>query len=123
MARSAEARRIRRELEKELEEASSLAGETVELSAAERAVLDLILDDFDRISELRSAYTTAAEAGETKLQIKVSTELRLLEQSAARLLKQIKTDLPTAPEGRATVKNRNAANVRWERDRFQRGAR
>ncbi|MFN3004598.1 hypothetical protein [Mycolicibacterium wolinskyi] len=121
-ARSAAARRVLRELGKELEEASEQVGETVELSASERAVLDLILDDFDRISDLKEAYAAAVESGETKLQIKVSTELRLLEQSAARLLKQIETDLPAA-EDQTTVKQRAAANVRWERDRFRRGAR
>lgn len=122
MARSAEARRILRELDKELAEAGKQRGQTLEWSAAERAVLDLILDDFDRISDLKAAYTSAAEAGETKLQIKVSTELRLLEQSAARLLKQIKTDLPAA-EDKSTVRARTAANVRWTNDKARRASR
>lgn len=51
-----------------------------------------------------------------KVQIKLSAELRLLEQSAARLLKQIKTDLPE-PESSTTRRARSAANSRWDRVR------
>lgn len=104
-----------RDLDKELESASKRAHKKLEWSAAERAILGLIGDHFDRISELRAAYASAAEDGEVKVQIKLSTELRLLEQSAARLLKQIKTDLP-APDSKTTVRARAAANTRWERN-------
>lgn len=48
--------------------------------------------------------------------MKLSTELRLLEQSVARLLRQVKTDLPAAPSA-TTLKARRAANMRWERER------
>lgn len=113
MARTAVGRKVLRELDKELESASKRAGKKLEWSAAERAVLGLIGDSFDRISDLQAAY---AEATEVKVQIKVSTELRLLEQSAARLLKSIKTDLPAA-ESATTLKARNAANTRWDRVR------
>jgi hypothetical protein len=116
MARSALARKVLRELDKELESASKRAGKKLEFSAAERAVLDLISADFDRISDLRVAYARAVDAGEVKIQIKLSTELRLLEQSAARLLKQVKTDLPAA-ESVTTLRARRAANTRWDRDR------
>lgn len=116
MAVSALARKIRRDLDKELESASVRAHRKLEWSAAELAVLGLIEADFDRISDLRAAYVAAVEAGEVKVQIKLSTELRLLEQSAARLLKQIKTDLP-APESATTRRARAAANTRWERGR------
>lgn len=112
MARSAEARKVLRELDKELESAGRRAHKKLEWSAAERAILDLISANFDRISDLRMAYQDAAEV---KVQIKLSTELRLLEQAAARLLKQIKTDLP-APESKTTVRARAAANTRWDRN-------
>lgn len=112
MARSAEARKVLREMDKELESAGRRAHKKLEWSAAERAILDLISANFDRISDLRLAYHDAAEV---KVQIKLSTELRLLEQAAARLLKQIKTDLP-APESKTTVRARAAANTRWDRN-------
>jgi hypothetical protein len=84
MARSTKARKVLRELDKELESASKRARKTLEFSAAERAILDLISANFDRISDLRAAY---AEASEVKVRVKLSTELRLLEQAAARLLR------------------------------------
>ncbi|OBG36199.1 hypothetical protein [Mycolicibacter heraklionensis] len=108
--------KVRQELDAELASASRRAGRALEWSAAERAVLELISADFDRISDLRAAYATAAEAGEVKIQVKLSTELRLLEQSVARLLRQVKTDLPAAPSV-TTLKARRAANARWERER------
>lgn len=108
--------KVRAELDAELASASRRAGQTLEWSAAERAVLELISANFDRISDLRAAYATAAEAGEVKIQVKLSTELRLLEQSVARLLRQVKTDLP-APPSATTKRARRAANVRWDRER------
>lgn len=118
MARSSDARRIRRELDKELESAGKRAGKKLEWSAAERAILDLISADFDRLSDLHDAYVAAIDMGEVKLQVKLSTEIRLLEQSAARLLKQVKTDLPPQPS-KTTLRAQNAANARWDRVRAQ----
>ncbi|WP_239655211.1 hypothetical protein [Mycobacterium riyadhense] len=105
-----------RDLQKELESASKRSRKKLEFSAAERAVLDLISADFDRISDLRAAYARAVEAGDVRALIKLSTEMRLLEQSAARLLKQIKTDLPAAESG-TTKRARRAADVRWDKER------
>jgi len=113
MARSPEARKVLRELEKELESASRRARKKLEFSAAERAVLDLISANFERISDLRAAY---AETSEVKVRVKLSTELRLLEQAVARLLKQVKTDL-SAPDSPSTQRARRAADARWDRDR------
>lgn len=118
MARSSDARRIRRELDKELDSAGKRAGKKLEWSAAERAILDLISADFDRLSDLQDAYATAVKAGEVKLQVKLSTEMRLLEQSTARLLKQVKTDLPAQPS-KTSLRAQNAANTRWDRVRAQ----
>jgi hypothetical protein len=112
MARSAEARKVLRELDKELESAARRSGRSLEWSAADRAVLGLISASFDRISDLNADYEACSE---TKLKVKLSTELRLLETAAARLLKQIKTDLP-APDGKKTVRARRAANARWDRE-------
>jgi hypothetical protein len=113
MARSPEARKVLRELDRELESASKRARKKLEFSAAERAVLDLVAANLDRISDLRAAY---AEASEVKVRVKLSTELRLLEQAVARMLKQIKTDLP-APDSTTTQRARRAANARWDNER------
>lgn len=113
MARTPEGRRIRRDLDKELESASAQAGVKLEFSASERAVLDLICDHFDRISDLKSAYQ---DAEEIKVRLALSTELRLLESSAARLLKQVRTDLP-APASKTSRRAQKAANTRWEQVR------
>lgn len=111
MARSAEARRIVRELEKELESSSVRAQKSLSFTAAERATLDLICADIDRISDLQKAYD---EATEVKVKVKLSTEMRLLESSVARMLKGFKTDLPPA-ETNTTQKARRAARTRWDR--------
>ena len=115
MARSAEARRVLRELHRELESASKRARKQLEFSAAERAVLALISENLDRISDLRAAY---AETDEVKVRIKLSTEMRLLETNVARLLRQVKTDLP-APDSNVTLQARRASNARWDRVRAQ----
>jgi hypothetical protein len=46
-----------------------------------RGVLELISANFDRISDLSADYEGCAE---TKLRVKLSTELRLLETAVAR---------------------------------------
>lgn len=112
MARTAEAQKVLDELDAELKSASRRARKTLEWSAAERAILALVASNLDRIADLRAAY---AEASEVKVQIKLSTELRLLEQAAARLLRQVKTDLPE-PDSKTTVRARAAARSRWDRD-------
>ena len=47
--------------------------------------------------------------------VKLSAELRLLEGSLARLLKQVKTDVP-APKSQVTIKARHAEMKRWHPD-------
>lgn len=110
MTRSAEARRVVRELEKELESASERANQKLLFSATERATLDLICANLDRISDLNADYL---EATEVKVRIKLSTEMRLLEASVARMLKGFKTDLPPA-ETQKTRSARRAADIRWQ---------
>lgn len=104
------AERVRQELEAELAVASRRVGTQLEWSAAESAVLDLIDANLRRTEDLRADYEAADEV---KLKVKLSTELRLLETAVARLLRQIKTDVPVAPS-QTTVKARRAANARWE---------
>jgi hypothetical protein len=55
------------------------------------------------------------EAPDTKTKLKISAELRLIEQAVARLVRLVKTDL-AQPESMTTVKARKAARRRWDRD-------
>jgi hypothetical protein len=112
MERSPEARKVLRELDKELSLASKRVGQDVVWSAQERAILGLIGDEIDRKDALLEAWR---ESTDPKVQCKLSAEARLLEQSVARLLKQIQTDLP-APNSKKTVRARRAANTRWDRE-------
>jgi hypothetical protein len=79
-------------------------------SAAERTVLDLVACAVDRKVDLTEQYAATVE--DPKLQIKLSGELRLLESTIARLLKQIKTDLPPEPSTTSRKASR-AAQTRW----------
>jgi len=49
------------------------------------------------------------------MRLKVSAELRPLEAQVARLLKQVRTDMP-APPSRKSMKASKAARTRWNRD-------
>jgi hypothetical protein len=112
MAGSAEARKVLRELNNELRAAGETAGRSLVWTAQDRAVLELIADQTDRRAELAAEY---AGAEDTMRRVKLSAELRLLEGSLARLLKQVKTDVP-APESQVTIQARRAAMKRWHPD-------
>jgi hypothetical protein len=73
--------------------------------------LDLISAAIDRKVDLSADYAVATDA---KIRVKLSAEVRLLEAHIARLLKQVKTELPT-PTSRVSEKARNAALVRWQK--------
>jgi hypothetical protein len=112
MVRSREARKVRRDLDKELAAAGLRSGQNLVWSAQEEAILGLISDEIERKEALLEAWRQATDA---KVQCKLSAEARLLEQSIARLLKLIRTDLP-ARESTKTLRARRAANGRWDRD-------
>jgi hypothetical protein len=110
-AKSAEARKVLADLQKELEEAGARQGRKLVFSAAENAVVLQVCSLLDRKTELLELYE---QARSVKTKLKLSQELRLLEQAAARLLKDIKTDLAPAPSLR-TQKAQRAARARWDR--------
>jgi len=112
MARSAAARKLLAALDVELSAASERRGQKLIWTASESAVLDDIASTVDRMVRLRRDWS---RADDPKLKIKLSAELRLLETSKARLLKQVTPDLP-APESMRTVRARRAVNARWKRD-------
>jgi hypothetical protein len=111
---TAEAQEVLRALDAELADNGEHLGldEPLEWSAAERTVRELIADTIDRRVDLQQRYEPCDD---DRLRLKLATELRLLETSLARLLKQVKTDLP-APISRTSQKASAAAKTRWDRD-------
>jgi hypothetical protein len=110
-AKSAEARRLLRELEKDLAASSLRQGQNVVWSPQEQAILAQISSILDRKADFLEAYEASDEV---KLRLKLSAEIRLLEQAAARLVKEIKTDV-TAPQSYTSAKASQAAKARWDR--------
>jgi hypothetical protein len=110
-AHSAEALALLRELDDEQAEASAQCGQELVWSAQEQAIRGQLASVLDRKVELLELYESAETVN---LKVKLSGEVRLLEQAVARLVCQIKVGLP-APESFRTVKARQAANVRWGR--------
>jgi hypothetical protein len=109
----AEAVKLRANLDNQLASAAAASGADLEWSAQELQVLDLIASSIDRKCDLQKQYKLAA--GEPKLRVKISAEMRLLEAAVARLLRQVDTEAPQ-PESFRTIKARRAANLRWARD-------
>jgi hypothetical protein len=114
LVRSAEAVAVLAELDAELAENSRELGEPLDYSAAERVVREMVASEIDRKVWLSEAYNGAGN--DVGLRVKLATELRLTEQSVARLLKQINTDLPE-PVTPTSRKARQAANTRWQSER------
>lgn len=110
--RSVGARKVLRELDKELAAVSARTGITMRWSPQEEAVLTLIADQIDRKVELFGEYQLAVDA---KDKARLSAEVRLLENSIARMLKTMHIDEPTPPryESQATKHARTAAMKRW----------
>jgi hypothetical protein len=94
-------------LDAELAASSERTGTTLEWTVADREVLTLIADTIDRHVDLAAHY---AAAEDTKTKVKLSAEMRLLENSTARMLRLIQTDIPQ-PESQTTLKARHAARV------------
>jgi hypothetical protein len=110
-AKSAEARRLLRELDQDLAASSLRQGQNVVWSPQEQAILGQISSILDRKADFLEAYEASDEV---KVRLKISAEVRLLEQAAARLVKEIKTDVP-APQSYTSTKAARAAKVRWDR--------
>lgn len=98
----------------ELAENAEFHGEDLAFSAAEEAVLELVADAVDRKVDLAAQYAACDDA---MLQLKLAVEIRLTESSVAKLLKQIRTDVPAAqgPQSHVSRKASHAAKARWRR--------
>lgn len=101
----AEARRLVDGLHAELAERGLVLG------AAEALVVEQVCDCLDRKSDLQRLYDAAEDV--TAL-VKLSAEIRLLESTAGRLLRQVSTDDPSR-ESPTTKRARKAADARWGR--------
>jgi hypothetical protein len=109
VAKSTEGRKVLRELDKEREAVSKQLGRPVFWTAEDQAVLGQISSILDRKADFLKAYE---EAEEIKVRLKISAEVRLLEQAAARLVKQVQPK-PPEQKGLVAVKAARAANQRW----------
>ncbi|WP_133692053.1 hypothetical protein [Mycobacterium sp. BK086] len=106
----AEALAVLSGLDQELASNASRLGKPLRWSTAEVAVRELIAEAIDRKVDLRRRYETSSD---DKTALKFSAELRLVDASIARLLKQVKTDMPPV-QSRKSAKAAAAASVRWE---------
>lgn len=109
---SADAEAVLRALGDQLALVGQERGETLEWTPQERFALDLLAAEIDRSVDLAAMYDQCGD--DVKLRVKLSAELRLLRQSTARMIREIKTELPARPSHR-TTKARRAANARWHR--------
>jgi hypothetical protein len=100
------------EFESQLAVLSARTGKKQSFTPTETAVLGLISAQIDRKVDLRRMY---AKTDDPKLMVKLSGELRLLETSIARLLRQVKVEMPV-PQSHVSRKASQAANTRWNRD-------
>jgi len=101
-----EARRLREKLQVELDERGLV------FSAAEELVVEQVCACLDRKHDLQALYRDAVDAS---VLVKLSAEIRLLESTAARMLKQVSTEETGRGESAATRKARKAAQERWRR--------
>jgi hypothetical protein len=108
----AEALALLASLDAELAANAEELGQELEFSAAENVVRGLIADTVDRRVDLWARYHASDQ---TKERLTLSAEIRLLDTSLARLLRQVSPDVPE-PQSRTSQKAAAAAAVRWRRD-------
>jgi hypothetical protein len=102
---------VLRELDKELAAVSARTGAHASWTPQEQTILSLIADQIDRKVALSDEY---AQAVDSKDRTRLSGEIRLLENSIARMLKQVKIDEPMPGyESQESKHARVAAMKRW----------
>lgn len=84
-------------------------------SADEAALREVVAETIDRKVDLRRRYEATDDVHAA---VKLSSELRLLDATLTRVLKQLKPAMamPAAPTPRRSQKASQAAKTRWERD-------
>ncbi|SPM34776.1 hypothetical protein RMCFA_4575, partial [Mycobacterium rhizamassiliense] len=86
---------VLRSLDEQLALVGQEHGEALEWSPQERFQVDLLAAETDRTVDLAAMYDACGD--DVKLRVKLSAELRLLRQSTARMIREIKTELPERP--------------------------
>jgi DNA-binding transcriptional regulator LsrR (DeoR family) len=112
---SGDSQRIVAALNAEICASAKEAGHELVWSAAEADIIGMIAAAVDRRVELSAAY---AACDNTNVKLKLATEIRLIESSVARLLRQVNTDVP-APQSVTSMKASRAARSRWDRERLK----
>jgi DNA binding protein with HTH domain len=110
-----ESARLVAALNAELAEAARAVGHELVWSAAEADVIGMLAAGVDRRVELSAQY---AACDNVNVKLKIATELRLLEQSIARLYRQVSTEV-AAPRSITSMKASRAAHSRWDRERLK----
>jgi DNA-binding Lrp family transcriptional regulator len=113
--RSRDSERLVAALNAELAEAARAGGHELAWSAAEADVIGMLAAGVDRRVELSAQY---AACDNVNVKLKIATELRLLEQSIARLYRQVSTEV-AAPRSMTSLKASRAAHSRWDRERMK----
>lgn len=112
---SGDSQRIVAALNAELAEAAKAAGHELVWSAAEADIIGMVAAAVDRRVELSAQY---AACDNVNVKLKLATEIRLLEQSIARLYRQVSTEIP-GPQSVTSMKASRAAHSRWDRERMK----
>ena len=117
VARSVEALNVLRELDAELASACQRTGRSLVWTTADRAILELVADTIDRKVDLTELYDATPDISP---RVKLSAEIRLLEGSLARLLRQVHPDIPDThqrePSYVKSARASRAAKARWHPD-------
>ena len=116
--RSGDSERLIAALNAELSASAKQAGTDLVWSATEADVIEMIAAEVDRRVELSAQY---AACDNVNVKLKLSSELRLLEQSIARLYRQVSTEV-APPLSVTSIKAQRAANARWNRERMKQSA-
>jgi len=109
MPQSVEARKVLRALNAEQRTARERSGLDIVWTSAEETIIAQICTVLDRKAELVELYDKARSVAS---KVRLSAEIRLLEQAAARLVRLVNPDVPERESPRA----RRAAHARWDRD-------
>jgi hypothetical protein len=125
--RTPEAQRFLQAMHDELASNADATGLSLAFSTAEQETLGNVAALIDRKVELRQAYEDASD--DTRLRIALSTEVRLIEQAIARMLRTVDMCAPAAEVDAADDvltptqrKAQAAAQSRWRRDRLRKRA-
>ena len=117
-AHTPQAKAVLDALNDELEHYGKVQHRDLQWSAAEEITLELIAGTIDRRVEVAKLYDRETDPKNICM---LSCELRQLDGTVVRMLKQVNAE-PPAPMNQTQRKNQHAANVRWDREKARNGA-